>query len=276
MTQCRSHGENAFWRQKDLDGLECFRAGFTDHRYRRHSHAGYVIGVVTHGCEVFWCRGAHHTVEPGDIILVNPQSQHDGEAGCDLGWRYRVLYPTEQHLDGLAPQGKGATVAPRFRHSRVRDPGLAGRIAEFHAACESGASSTRLEEVWSEILFDLVDRYAEAPLPAALDLAVPQAIGRAREIIMDEADRPLSLEHIADRVGLTRWHLVRRFKETFGTSPHALLIDRRLRIAKSFLDAGEPIASAAAAASFVDQSHFSRHFVAAFGMTPGAYAQARC
>ncbi len=272
----RSHQENAFWRQQDLDGLECFRAGFTDHRYRRHSHAGYVIGVVTHGCEVFWCRGAHHTVEPGDIILVNPQSQHDGEAGCDAGWRYRVLYPDERHLNGLMRSGKGGSAAPRFRHSRVRDPLLAARIANFHAACEGGAPTTALEETWSGILLDLVDRYAEVPSPASLDLAVPDAIERARGIIMEEADRPLSLATIAGRVGLTRWHLVRKFKDTFGTSPHALLIDRRLRIAKSLLDSGEPIASAAAAAAFTDQSHFSRHFFAAFGMTPGAYAQARC
>lgn len=271
----RSNDDNAFWRQEDLDGLECFRAGFTDHRYRRHSHAGYVVGVVTHGCEVFWCRGAHHTVEPGDIILVNPQSQHDGEAGCDLGWRYRVLYPTERHLDGLVPRGKGSPAAPRFRQSGVRDPELAGRIAAFHAACEGGAWPTALEETWSEILFDLVDRYAEVPSPASVDAEAPDAIGLARDIIMDEADRPLSLERIAERVGLSRWHLVRRFRSAFGTSPHALLIDRRLRIAKSLLDAGEPIASAAAAACFTDQSHFSRHFFAAFGMTPGTYVRAR-
>src|SRR5262245_60784711 len=83
-----------YWTRGDLGGLELLWGRFVDHAYRPHSHAGYVIAVVTHGVETVNCRGVLHRAGPGDILFVNPESIHDGQRGAAGGWQYRVFYPT--------------------------------------------------------------------------------------------------------------------------------------------------------------------------------------
>jgi AraC-like DNA-binding protein len=57
-------------------------------------------------------------------------------------------------------------------------------------------------------------------------------------------------------------------------APHAYLNQIRLERARQLLSAGEPSAQVAAATGFVDQSHLTRRFKGAFGVTPGQYRAA--
>lgn len=262
---------NRFWTDQGISDLELFTARFRKHRYRRHSHRGYVVGVVVDGAEAFFCRGEIHTAGPGDIILVNPQSQHDGKAASDLGWAYRVFYPREDHFKRVS----NSETSPRFSESVVRDPEMARRIADFHQAVEVGSNAISKQLAWADILFDLVDRHAERRPPARHDRQDARRIAMIEEILRARAVSGISLEEVAAHVGWSQWHLVRSFKRAKGVSPHAFLLDCRLQHAKRLIGAGEPLAMASAAAGFVDQSHLTRHFVRAYGFTPGTYRAIR-
>lgn len=265
---------------RDLDGLDLLSARFRRHRYRMHSHPGYVIGVVTGGVETFRCRGARHYARPGAIILVNPESAHDGESAQSVGWSYKVAYPTEAHFRRLAP-GRSA---PRFAQSVAEDPPLARRLLELHAMvrAERGAAAEALalECRWSEILCALIARYGEAQVaearPGARRVARDDARIRVlKERLLADLAHPPTLDGLAQAVGLSRWRALRLFKAATGQSPHAFLIDHRLEAARAAIDAGAPIAAAAQEAGFADQSHLTRQFKATFGVTPGAYRAAR-
>lgn len=263
--------DNRFWTDPRISDLELFTASFRKHRYRRHSHFGYVVGVVVKGAEAFFCRGEIHTAGPGDVILVNPQSQHDGEAASEFGWAYRVIYPREDHFMTVA----NTTTPPRFRLSVVHDPELAARIADFHNAVETGSDLITTQLAWANILFDLVNRHSENRPTEEFGREDSSRIARIEEILREHAVDGISLEEVAAHVGWSQWHIVRSFKKAKGVSPHAFLLDCRLRQAKSLIDAGEPLAMASAAAGFVDQSHLTRHFVRAYGFTPGSYQAIR-
>lgn len=266
-----SRPNNRFWTDQHISDLELFTARFRAHKYRRHSHRGYVVGVVVEGAEAFFCRGEIHTATPGDIILVNPQSQHDGEAASDLGWAYRVIYPREDHFMAVA----NATHPPRFRRSVVHDPDLAARIARFHRAAEIPLDPISAQLAWADILFELVDRHSENRPTECYDRQDGKRIAMVEEILRAHAVSGISVEELAEKVGWSQWHLVRSFTSAKGVSPHAFLLDCRLRHAKNLIDAGEALAMASADAGFVDQSHLTRHFVRAYGFTPGRYQAIR-
>ena len=63
---------------------------------------------------------------------------------------------------------------------------------------------------------------------------------------------------------------MRGFAREVGTTPHAYLMQRRVRLACQLLGAGRPIVEAAINAGFADQSHLTRAFVRQFGVTQGA------
>jgi AraC-like DNA-binding protein len=71
--------------------------------------------------------------------------------------------------------------------------------------------------------------------------------------------------------GLDRWTLARQFRAAFGTSPSRFRIMRQLDQVRRLLRDGASLAEASGAAGFADQSHMSRHFKRAYGLTPGAW-----
>lgn len=76
---------------------------------------------------------------------------------------------------------------------------------------------------------------------------------------------------LASIAGLSRFQLHRAFREELGVSPRHYLAERRLELACRLMREGQPIADAAIAAGFSDQSHLTRCFQKHYGETPGAW-----
>jgi len=79
---------------------------------------------------------------------------------------------------------------------------------------------------------------------------------------------------MARTVGLSPFYFLRAFKRATGTPPHSYLYQSRLDHARVLLRRGVTPAQVAAELGFTDQSHLTRRFKAALGVTPGQYASA--
>ena len=73
---------------------------------------------------------------------------------------------------------------------------------------------------------------------------------------------------------VSRFQLLRGFAREVGTTPHAYLVQRRVRLATRHLAGGKSPGEAATLAGFADQSHMTRAFVRQFGFTPARYEAA--
>ena len=67
---------------------------------------------------------------------------------------------------------------------------------------------------------------------------------------------------------------MRVFRAETGLTPHAYVVDVRVRRARELLRAGVSPAAAAGLVGFADQAHLTRAFKARLGVTPGAYRRA--
>jgi AraC family transcriptional regulator len=71
-------------------------------------------------------------------------------------------------------------------------------------------------------------------------------------------------------------HFSRSFKGTFGYSPHAFVVRRRVELAAQYmLDTSMSLSDIALGCGFVDQAHLSRHFRMLTGETPAAWRRAK-
>ena len=111
-------------------------------------------------------------------------------------------------------------------------------------------------------------RAKSLPLPAR---PVPSRSRKARQFLDAHFTRTVASEELEAVTGLTRYVLARHFRARLGTSPYRYLTMRRLDRAKSMIRAGDSLAEAAQASGFADQSHMTRHFGRAFGMSPGRW-----
>lgn len=79
----------------------------------------------------------------------------------------------------------------------------------------------------------------------------------------------LSLETIAQHIGISQFYLCQSFKRSMGVSPYQYLLQQRIERAKKLLLQKSPnIADIALAVGFANQSHFTRQFKQVVGVTP--------
>ena len=89
-------------------------------------------------------------------------------------------------------------------------------------------------------------------------------------------DRSFSKQITTDELskigGVTRYHFVRKFKNTFGTTPHQYVVDQRIDEAKRLLSQTDwTIGQVAEAVGYQHQAHFSTAFKSRVGMNPRRY-----
>ena len=268
-----------YWRSNILGGLEMLAADFSGQRFARHWHPGYALGVVTRGAERFYCQGGSHVVGPGGIISINPGEIHDGEP-VEEGWSYRMIYPSEELIRRIHAELMGndsAQSTPAFREPVLLDENLAIRLVDAHRKAylvDTGeVSRLEAETQLYLIITDLLRRHIDGRdgKKTGSGLTDTQRLRPAIELINEDLARDLSLDSLAEVVGVGRFHLLRLFKSHFGCPPHAYVLQRRVAKGKALLDQGVSAGNAALETGFFDQSHFANAFRHTYGMTPRTY-----
>jgi AraC family transcriptional regulator len=95
---------------------------------------------------------------------------------------------------------------------------------------------------------------------------------KVRDYIDRHITGPILVSDLCALVRLSEAHFSRSFKRTFGESPHAFVLRRRLEFAAQFmLQTDLPLINIALQCGFADQSHFSKQFRQANGLNPSAW-----
>ncbi|WP_019646856.1 AraC family transcriptional regulator [Novispirillum itersonii] len=264
-----------FWRVPEGRAAEFMHASFTHHAYDRHTHDRYVFGVTTGGAEQFWHRGALQIAPAGRVVVVNPGDVHDGESVVrGQSWQRRICYLDPQLFSDVAAED-GRPGAPLFLSSVLDDPDLATDLRAFHAAAElPGQSALQRDTQLRGLISRLIRRHAVTRPDGTPAGREPAAVRRVRAYLDAHPADDLSLADLGRLAGLSPLYLARSFRKAFGVPPHAYQILKRIEQASARLRAGEAPATVAQSCGFADQSHMTRQFRRAHGVTPGAFRRA--
>jgi AraC-like DNA-binding protein len=250
-------------------GLERIEASFSRHAFAPHRHDTYTIGLTFHGVQAFSYRRESCYSLPGHAFVLHPDELHDGRAGTSEGLRYRAIYVEPRLIREALGDGRPL---PFVRDAVSSDGRLAAAIAP---ALED--LDLRIEELQrDQIVSDLADALAATDASTVRQGSSArhrQAAEKVRDLLESSADRAVTSVQLEEVSGMTRYATARHFRACFGTSPYRYLLMRRLDRARRRIARGMPLAEAALASGFADQSHMTRHFKKAYGLTPGRWAQ---
>src|SRR5260370_18591680 len=73
-------------------GIERAEIYLSTCEFEPHRHDTYAIGITTAGVQTFHYRGLRRICLPGQLHVLHPDEAHDGAAGTDGGFGYRILY----------------------------------------------------------------------------------------------------------------------------------------------------------------------------------------
>ncbi|MWA01433.1 helix-turn-helix domain-containing protein [Actinomadura sp. LD22] len=264
--------DRAVWTR--VDGIQGASLDLLDARigrrhYAPHAHDEYAIGVCVDGLETMRYRGERLYSAAGSIVVIEPGEAHTGGPADQDGFAYKCLYPTAE-LVGAAAGWDGGL--PHFREPIVDDPVLAGRLRLAHRSLRTAGDPLEGESRLLEVLGAIVRRHAVRIPPGGPWPRGASGIARAVAArLSDEMVEPPTLAEVAADLGLSRYQLLRAFRDSMGMPPYAWLAQHRVARARTLLDAGHRPAEAASLVGFADQAHLTRWFRRVLGVTPGAY-----
>lgn len=102
-----------------------------------------------------------------------------------------------------------------------------------------------------------------------------KAVIAARQYILQNYQKSITLQEISDYVGMNPTYLSMLFKEQTGTTYIKFLTSVRLERARELLDRGKKVSEVSSQCGFLSPRHFSEVFKKHVGMTPDQYRHSR-
>lgn len=122
------------------------------------------------------------------------------------------------------------------------------------------------------ILFILMSRFLKFAKPKVevKDDRIHQTLTYIRKNI----NRPLDIDHLADKACMSKDHFIRIFKREIGETPNVFITMRKIERAELLLvTTNMPIKNIADSLGYEDNSYFNRLFKKNAGMTPQQYRE---
>lgn len=243
---------------------------------------GLSVKMVLRGAESFVVGAGTVRLRAGEALLMPPGVEYGSEIS-EPTESFSAFFPPSLCLDlvggALGGALESAPVRSLSRQAPIpiaADACLRQALRRAHRALEAQ------DEVRAE---ELLQEAAQALLLTALDLAragqrldlqraaqrreLLRRLQRARAFLHDNTSRPVFLDELARASQLSRFHLLRRFREAFGCTPAQYQAGLRLQRARILLEAREvPIFDVAREVGYVSHSAFARAWKRRFGTSP--------
>jgi AraC-like DNA-binding protein len=251
-------------RAEPLPQMERFEAFFHGHGFEMHRHDTYAIGRTLSGVQSFHYGKTLQNSLPGRTMVLHPDEPHDGHAGTEDGFRYRMFYLEP----AMIQQVLGGKPLPFIQGGISSDPRLFAATQVLLQDMECAIDPLEMDDAMFDLAMALQDAAGVRKGRQTVDYPAAQ---RARELLLATLHTGVTLEQLEAASGTDRWRLSRDFRVLFGTSPYRYLTLRRLDEVRRLIAQGWSLTDASAMAGFSDQSHMTRHFVKTFGFPPGRW-----
>ncbi len=268
-----SSGNIKYLRPVEVEGLEIQEVINSNHSFPNHTHGFHSVGVMEDGgC---YCRqqGAGSSfVKAGEIALFNPGLVHSGVLTGRNSITYRVFSFEPMLFEKASKDLTQKERLPEFNSVVVEDKLATCSLIQLKQSIVAQTSRLEIDTALSRAAAALLIRHCEtaSKVPKTKESV---AVKKVREYLSENLSGNISLEELSKVAGLSRYHLLRVFREATGLPPHSFHIQQRIDHAKRLLRVGTPFAQVALESGFSDQSHFTNTFRRYTGATPTQYAQ---
>jgi AraC family transcriptional regulator len=207
----------------------------------------------------------------GDLALCD---RHIGEWVGLMNVRHLQLGVSDASLIAASD---GANAEVELRASRkFADPRLGALVAAAHAEMVAGYPNGRLflDSLEQAMAVALVNGHAVRRRPVQIYRGGLGAarLRRIKELVHARMENDLSLDEMAQSVGLSTAHFARMFRKSTGETPHQFVLRQRIEHAKVMLRAADArVLDVAVACGFKTQQHFAQVFRDVCGISPKEY-----
>lgn len=249
-----------------------------------HHHDFYEIYFFLSGNVQYNIEDRSYLMTPGDVLLISPMELHQPVFGqTHLDYERYVLWINKQYLDGLSSPGQDFTrcfdTTLPGHSNLLRPAGVSRQYLTF--LMEQIRSEQDSRKPYSEVaaltylvqLMITLNRMAIQNKGEGQIKAPESVIYNILTYVNEHYQEDLSLDDLANRFFLSKYHLSREFQRLVGTSVHRYIVQKRLAMAKQMLSDGQPSAQVYQRCGFGDYSSFYRAFKTEYQISPKEFVR---
>lgn len=219
-------------------------------------------------------------LRPGDLLLIPPNLVHGYCPKDDSPYeRLSVHFGTEYAAELCTTQTNllkcFSLDAPRYLYLGMNQIALYETYVDssiFYMNNRVFGKDLFIKSAITLILL-LVNDAAQTESIITTNDTFPELIQHTLTYVEEHYTEPLSIQQIADELGISSSRLSHAFKEFMGISLWNHVIMRRIKKSKILLKEGLSITEVCYECGFQDYSHFIRSFRKIVGVTPKKYVQ---
>lgn len=242
------------------------------------------FSVVRHHCPLNWheniellycvsgqgqirCGTENASFVPGDLYVVNPDLPHCVYSDTSVIYHCLIIDNAFLRSNGIK--------TPVYFQPMIRDDRFGVLFDELKNAFDryfqkKPYASLDIRHLVLSLLQILCAEFS-ADTPQQENSVANELVKKVLLYIRKNMTAAISLDEVADYVGISKHHLSRSFKAVTGKTIIEMVNLIRCTEAKRLIESGTQVSSAATACGYGNLSYFSRTFQKIFGKLPSAF-----
>ena len=254
-----------------------------DIKFEYHHHDFSKIVILIDGDLTYYIEGKAYILKPWDILFVNKNEIHKPVVHPNKYYERIVIWLNPDFMAKYA-QGnnnllKCFEVAIKNNYNLLRlnmksidiIKNLIQDIQNCNNSNEFGSEILK-ESLFVQLMVLMNRLFLNSDKNRDIeDIQYDKTIEGVLNYINSNLENDLSIDTIASEFFISKYYLMRKFKNQIGSSIHNYVVQKRLILARSLISDGLSMSSVCSRCGFNDYSSFVRAFKKVYGVSPRNY-----
>ena len=246
----------------------------TKRDFSYHYHDFHKVIIFLSGKAAYHIEGKSYYLKPWDILLVNRHAIHKPEIDFSVPYERFVLWIRDDIKSTELLRCFQKAIDRSYNLIRLDSDSqekLKQLLYELEAALKDEKFGSKLlgSALFTQFMVYVNRIFLEKQyIYDARSYSSDSQIEELLRYINHNLTEDLSIKTLARKYYLSKYHMMRKFKEETGYTIHNYIISKRLLLARTKISEGTPILKAAQLSGFSDYTTFSRAYKKQFGTAP--------
>ncbi|MDO4273906.1 MAG: AraC family transcriptional regulator [Eubacteriales bacterium] len=245
-----------------------------EREFQYHYHDFHKVIVFLSGKATYHIEGKSYHLNPWDILLVNQYAIHKPEIDPSAPYERFILWVrsdiADSELTACFQKARDRSFNLIRLNSQIQER-LKDILYELENSLDSQAFASPLlcKALFSQFMVYVNRIFLEKQyILDQKSYSYDSQVENLLRYINRHLDADLSIETLAQKYFLSKYHMMRKFKEETGYTMHNYIVSKRLLLARSLISQGTPVIKAAQQSGFGDYTTFVRAYKKQFGTAP--------
>ena len=245
-----------------------------------HFHDFNKIIIFISGNVTYLIEGKSYKLKPWDILLVSSSEIHRAIIGASGTYERMIIWVNSSFLEKHNQEGsnllscfetavKEKRNILRLNNELLRQGKYILSQLKNECSCDGFGSHVLRNSLFLQFMVYLNRLYLK---PEAgihqVEGDYNESIGEVIKYINENLCEDMSIESLAARFYMSKYHLMHKFKSQTGYTIHSYILQKRLKMANTLIKDGSTMTEACRSCGFGDYSSFVRAFKKMYGQSP--------